>query len=77
MSARGPDPRVTTSDLREIIKDHEEPFVTASDIADETGVARQTAHKYLQRLHEEGELERRKIGGSAVIWWLEDGCAQA
>jgi len=62
----------TQDELREYIRRHEEPFVTASDIAEKLGVARQTAHKHLQRMHEDGELEKNKIGGSAVIWWLDD-----
>jgi predicted ArsR family transcriptional regulator len=61
---------VTEDDLRRAIQNHPEEFVTATDVAESLGVARQTAHKHLQRLHENGELQKRKIGGSAVIWWF-------
>jgi len=72
MATRGPEPMVTESKLREEIENHENPFVTASEMAEALGVARQTAYKHLQRMHENGELEKEKIGGSAVIWWISE-----
>jgi len=71
MSSRGPDPIVDKHDLEAKIKQSSRPFVTANDMAECLGVARQTAHKHLQRLHEEGNLNKRKVGGSAVIWWFD------
>jgi predicted ArsR family transcriptional regulator len=41
-------------------------------MAEALDVARQTAHKHLQRMHENDGLEKRKIGGSAVIWWFPE-----
>jgi predicted ArsR family transcriptional regulator len=64
---------VTQDRLRDEIESFEDPFVTASDMAEQLDVARQTAHKHLQRMHERDGLEKRKIGGSAVIWWFPDG----
>jgi response regulator of citrate/malate metabolism len=64
---------VTEDSVRQVIKQSDDPFVTASEVADAIGVARQTAHRNLQRLHENGRLAKRKIGGSAVIWWFRDG----
>jgi len=72
MSTRGPDPMVTREELRQQIKSFNLPFVTASDMADELGVARQTAHKHLQRMVDDGRLQKHKVGSSAVIWWLPD-----
>lgn len=64
---------ITQDELVELVRQHDDPFVTANDIADSVGMARQTAHKHLQRAHENGEVEKKKIGSSAVIWWI-DGC---
>jgi|AntDeeMinimDraft_5_1070356.scaffolds.fasta_scaffold25938_2 predicted ArsR family transcriptional regulator len=72
MATRGPEPKVTESKLREHIESQENPFVTASEMAESLGVARQTAYKHLQRMHEDGKLRKEKIGGSAVIWWLPE-----
>jgi predicted ArsR family transcriptional regulator len=71
MASRGPDPKIDQQDLENKIKQHHRPFVTANEVADSLDVARQTAHKHLQRLHEQGELNKRKVGGSAVIWWFD------
>jgi len=72
MSTRGPDPTASQDELERAIREHSEPFVTATDVAEKMDVARQTAHKHLQRLHKEGQLRKSKIGGSAVIWWYEE-----
>jgi len=70
MPAQGPDPMITEADLKVAIESHSEPFVTAQQISNEFEVARQTAWKHLQRLHERGVIEKKKVGSSAVIWWL-------
>jgi predicted ArsR family transcriptional regulator len=72
MATRGPAPTVTEDKLRREIERFDDPFVTASDMAEALDVARQTAHKHLQRMHENDGLEKRKIGGSAVIWWFPE-----
>lgn len=63
---------ITEDKLRERIESRDDPFVTAKDISNELGVARQTAYKHLQRLHERQDLQKRKVGSSAVIWWFSD-----
>jgi len=70
MVSPGPEPRVTESKLREEIQEQSSPFVTASDMAASLEVSRQTSYKHLQRMHENGEVEKKKIGSSAVIWWI-------
>lgn len=61
---------VTEEKLRRAIREHDDPFVTSGEMAEVLGVERQTAWKHLQRLHDNGGLEKKKIGGSAVIWWF-------
>ncbi|GAA0679974.1 bacterio-opsin activator domain-containing protein [Natronoarchaeum mannanilyticum] len=43
--------------------------VTASEIADVIECTRRTAYDRLQRLAEDGELESKKIGARARVWW--------
>jgi len=71
MATRGPDPMVSDDELLDIIREASDPFVSATEVADAAGMARQTAHKHLQRLHDAGVIKKKKVGGSAVIWWLE------
>jgi DNA-binding transcriptional ArsR family regulator len=65
---------ISKSELLEFMKQHDEPFVTASDVADAEGVAQQTAYKHLKRLYESGAIKKKKVGGSATIWWIESRC---
>jgi len=43
--------------------------ITASDVVDELGIARRTAHNKLETLVERGEIETRKIGARGRVWW--------
>lgn len=54
------------------ISSNDKPFVTAPEIADVAGIARQNAYRKLQRLHDEGRIEKYKVGSSAVIWWVPE-----
>lgn len=45
-----------------------EPY-TSQDIADEMGVARRTAHNYLEILHEDGRIHRKDHSPNRVSWW--------
>lgn len=70
MATRGPEPVVTKDELLDAIERHDNPFVTSKDMSSVLGVERQTAWKHLQQLHEDTQLEKKKIGSSAVIWWV-------
>lgn len=72
MSTRGPQPQVTEKNLLKEIRTHENPFVTSSEMAEALGVRRQTAYKHLERMSDNGRLEKEKVGGSAVIYWLPE-----
>jgi len=63
---------VTDDEILRLVQTADRPFTTASEVADRAGMVRQTAHKHLQRLHDEGKIEKKKVGAHAVIWWLED-----
>jgi DeoR/GlpR family transcriptional regulator of sugar metabolism len=72
MSTRGPQRTVTDDELIRTIQAMELPFVTASDVAEEIDTTRQTSHRYLQELVEQGRLQRHKVGASAVIYWIPE-----
>ena len=48
------------------------PVATAIDVADRLGCTSEAARVKLARLHEEGRVDRRKVGSSAVVWWPAD-----
>ncbi len=72
MATRGPEAQVTKEKLLREIREHENPFITSTEAAEALGVKRQTAYKHLERLCEEGELQKEKVGGSAAIYWLPE-----
>ncbi|WP_254863693.1 helix-turn-helix domain-containing protein [Halovivax gelatinilyticus] len=49
------------------------PFQTARSIADHYHLDRSQAYRRLQQLADDGALEKAKVGGRAVVWWLADG----
>jgi hypothetical protein len=44
--------------------------LTASDVIDELGIARRTAHNKLNTLVERGALDTRKVGARGRVWWV-------
>lgn len=54
------------------MRDVQAPFVTVGDVAEAVGCSRETARRKLTDLHEEGAINRREIGASAVVWWVPD-----
>lgn len=67
--SRGPEPTASTAKILATLRDHYAPVSGTSYIADEIGVARQTADRRLRVLEEDGLVETDKIGQSR-IWWL-------
>lgn len=64
-------PRTKDIDDDEILSlfdEHEAPYMTASELADEVGMSRQGMHNRLLELADEGLLERKKTGRT-VGWW--------
>lgn len=45
-------------------------IATARDVAGALGCTREAAYQRLAALHDRGVVERRKVGGRAVVWWL-------
>ena len=44
--------------------------ITADDVMAELDCSRRTAHNKLNELVEDGQLETRKIGARARVWWI-------
>jgi DNA-binding Lrp family transcriptional regulator len=72
MATRGPDPKVTDQELIHTIRTDARPFATARSVADEVSLSRERVRQRLNRLAEEGSVERAKVAGGIVLYWLED-----
>ncbi|WP_436934980.1 winged helix-turn-helix transcriptional regulator [Halovenus marina] len=71
MAVRGPDPTVSDSEIISAIESTDCPFATAKDVAEIVGLSRERARQRLNRLSEQGAIEREKTSG-VVIYWLSD-----
>jgi predicted ArsR family transcriptional regulator len=62
---------VTEQEILKVFDQIEEPFVTASELADELGVSRQAANYRLKRMRDNGLVNSKKTGARSVGWWAE------
>lgn len=60
---------VTDEGILAAVRDIAPAPATASDVADILGCTRKAAWEHLSALHEKGSVERKKVGGRAVVWW--------
>lgn len=66
---RGPKPQVSDDEILQIFKDVEDPFLTASEVADELPIGRRGVYDRLKGLEETGMLKSKKVGGRTTGWW--------
>lgn len=70
-SATGEEPlEMSRENLRSFIREHEEPVVTAKDVAEAFDITTQAANYRLRQLKDEGKVEDKKVGASAKVWYL-------
>ena len=48
------------------------PVVTSADVADETGLSRDSARRKLETLRERGEVKQRRTAGRVLYWRVSD-----
>jgi len=67
---------VSTSDVHdetlEFVREHSHPAITAGDIAERFDISQQAANNRLRKLVERGDLARKEVGASAVVYWPSD-----
>jgi len=63
--------KMQPEDVLSFIRRHDEPVVTASDVADALGGKRRLAHRRLKQLEEAGRLRSKKTGGRSKVWYLK------
>ena len=63
---------VTPGRVFEVLTEVADPIATANDVAEVLGCTREAARVKLSQLVENGRVDRRKVGGAAVVWWPAD-----
>ena len=63
----------TDYDIWSFIFNAERPFQAAGDVAEHFDIDRSQAYRRLQRMSDDGELRKEKVGARAVVWWIDLG----
>lgn len=63
--------KVTLGDTLTALTERNEP-VTAGEVGDDLGVSSRAALNKLNELAERGDVERKKVGGRSVVWWIPE-----
>ena len=63
--------KTTLDDVIAVLAERDEP-VTGKEVGEELGVTNRSALDKLNELNGRGIVERKKVGASAVVWWLTD-----
>jgi len=70
--ARGPDPETATFRILQEFVVSPEPAFIASEIAEELDISDEGARHRLNRLVEQGLLNKKKPGPRTVIYWITE-----
>ena len=69
----GPEPSDDKRKLLSLVKSQEGGFATAPEIEPQTEVGEKQTRNRLEKLYEDGLLNRRKVGSTNVYWLTDDG----
>lgn len=64
--------QVSDKKLLDAFNDIEGPFVTASELERELPITRTAINKRLQRLYQEGRIEKKQPISHMIGWWIPD-----
>lgn len=57
------------NDLQQVFADTDDPVLSAVEVAKKMGITQQAAHSKLAAAADRGEMNRKKVGARAVVWW--------
>jgi predicted ArsR family transcriptional regulator len=62
-------PTVTPERVLDVLRDAEDPALTAKEVGDALGCTSEAARQRLHELRERGDVESKQVGARAVVWW--------
>jgi Mn-dependent DtxR family transcriptional regulator len=62
---------LTYDDVRGLMRSIDAPVITTTELAREFDISQQSAYYRLNRMHENGEVDRMDVGANGVVWWLD------
>jgi len=69
MADPGREPTVSDEDILAVFERSDDPVLTTSEVADQIDIGQRGTYDRLEKLAEQGEIVRKKVSGSAVVWW--------
>lgn len=63
---------VSDEEILDVFRESEDPVLTSVELAEQFDITQQAAYNRLSNLVGSGEIERKKVGGKAVVWWLDE-----
>lgn len=61
--------KVTEQDILKVFDAASDPFLTAGEVADRLPISRQAVHHRLEKLREDGRVDKKKTGARGAGWW--------
>jgi predicted ArsR family transcriptional regulator len=61
--------KASVDDVLAVLEARMDPL-TGTEVGDELGISNRAALDKLNELHDRGTIERKKVGGRSVVWWL-------
>lgn len=65
--------KISDEEILQVLYETDERVMTAREIGEELGETRRTLHRRLDELHDDGMVEKKKVGGRSVVWWIDEG----
>ena len=61
--------KVTEQDILKVFDATDDPFLTASEIANQLPISRQAVHHRLEQMREKDLVDKKKTGARGAGWW--------
>lgn len=61
--------KISEQDILKAFDVTDDPFLTATEIADQLPVSRQAVNYRLEKMFEKGKVDKKKTGARSVGWW--------
>jgi Mn-dependent DtxR family transcriptional regulator len=69
MPGPGRKPTVSDEDILQVFRDFSDPVLSTKDVAEAIDMSRRGAYSRLEELENNGQIEQKKIGQTAAVWW--------
>lgn len=68
--SRGRKRTMSDEEILQQLREHPDPAVTATELADSLDMTSAGVLQRLNTLAEENKVSRKKVGSRAVVWWI-------